>query len=114
MSKLIETKINNELGRYAVSNVDFKSGELIFSEYPFVVGPKPQTLPLCLGCCLPIDGSASGPKCLKCEWPLCSENCPYRDLHANECDLFVKNNVKFHPCAIDSIAMQLDCITPLR
>lgn len=105
---------NSELGRYSRATKDIVAGEIVFEEHPFVVGPKPNTPPVCLGCSYPVDGSATGPRCPHCRWPLC-ENCVDNDLHRNECNLFVKNNVIFHDfSSCEDACMQLDCITPLR
>lgn len=35
---------NDKYGRYLVANKDLESGELIFTDIPFAVGPKPGKL----------------------------------------------------------------------
>ncbi|EDS26607.1 conserved hypothetical protein [Culex quinquefasciatus] len=104
-----------ELGRYAVTTKKLKAGEELFEEKPFAIGPKSDSPPVCLECCVPVDGSAFGPKCPQCGWPLCEECVRSVVYHKAECDLFVKNKVKFQNVD-DSTAgcVQLDCITPLR
>lgn len=115
MSELIEVTQNSEMGRYAILRKTVSAGEILFEELPFVIGPKPQTTPVCLGCCCPIDGTRMGPRCPKCEWPLCDVKCPGSKWHEKECNLFVTNKVVFqNVTSSESICMQLDCITPLR
>lgn len=104
-----------ELGRYGVAAKNLKAGDELFEEKPFAIGPKSDSPPLCLECCIPVDGSALGPKCPQCGWPLCEECVGKVVYHKAECDLFVKHKVKFQNVE-DSTAgcVQLDCITPLR
>lgn len=114
MPNNFEIKENTELGRYSSAAKHIVAGEILFEELPFVIGPKPNTQPVCLGCCHPVDGSANGPRCPQCRWPLCA-TCIDDDLHRKECQLFVKNKVIFHDFPdSENACMQLDCITPLR
>lgn len=105
------------LGRYACAIEKLSAGDLFIDELPFVVGPKPNVPPLCLACYTPVDGSADGPRCPRCQWPLCV-SCQItidEGHHAAECAVFAANKVKFQnfPYA-DVPCLQLDCITPLR
>jgi hypothetical protein len=114
MLKLLQ---NPEMGRYYVAARNLKAGEMMFEELPFVIGPKPDSPPICLSCYCPVDGSTNGPKCTKCLWPLCPE-CNESGgsvWHKGECAVFVKSKNKFQ-CVEDSTTgcPQLDCITPLR
>lgn len=106
---------NREFGRYAVLAKAVQPGEILFEEYPFVMGPKPNSPPICLGCCCEVDGSVAGPRCKKCKWPLC-ENCAetVADAHIEECKVFSGNNVKFLGAATGQPCLQLEFITPLR
>lgn len=114
MPDYFEIKESSELGRYTTVTKNVLAGDVIFEEYPFVVGPKPNVPPVCLVCCYPVDGSENGPRCSYCRWPLC-ENCINHEFHVEECKLFVQNNVQFHNFASNEEACtQLDCITPLR
>ncbi|KAJ6640841.1 SET domain-containing protein SmydA-8, isoform A [Pseudolycoriella hygida] len=114
MPDYFEVQKSSEFGRYTTVTKNVKSGDIIFEEYPFVVGPKPNIAPVCLVCCYPVDGSENGPRCPNCRWPLC-ENCIGHKFHNDECELFVRNNVKFRDFAsYDEPCVQLDCITPLR
>lgn len=106
-----------KLGRYAVATKSLSAGSIIFEELPFAIGPKVSSPAICLECCTPVDGSSNGPRCNKCNWPMCDE-CKLnssRKLHARECELFQSNRVKFQnlPTA-NHVCLQLDCITPLR
>ncbi|XP_039444036.1 SET domain-containing protein SmydA-8-like [Culex pipiens pallens] len=104
-----------ELGRYGVARRNLRAGEIIFEEQVFAIGPKASTSPLCLECASPVDGGADGPKCPQCGWPLCEECVRSVVYHKAECDLFVKNKVKFqNQQNTDGCCAQLDCITPLR
>jgi hypothetical protein len=46
-----------ELGNYLVANRALKAGELILAEAPLVLGPSQMTIPVCLACYTPVDGS---------------------------------------------------------
>lgn len=108
---------NDSVGRYAIATKALTAGSVIFEEYPFVVGPKPNSKVVCLECCEPIDGTDKGPRCNKCGWPMC-EDCRLnstKKYHSKECELFVANKVKFQNLpASHQECLQLDCITPLR
>lgn len=113
---LIEVNRNDELGRYAVLSENVTAGQVLFEEYPFVVGPKPSSALVCLGCCSPILENRDEQRCQQCKWPLCQE-CAGAPVHAKECKLFVENKVIFHSAACQNAeapCLQLDCITPLR
>lgn len=108
---------NDQLGRYTVATQTLPAGSIVFEEYPFAIGPKTSSPAICLECCAPVDGTSNGPRCNKCDWPMC-DDCKLnskRKLHATECELFQSRRVKFQnlPTA-HQICLQLDCITPLR
>lgn len=115
MNKVIQVTENKLLGRYAIIDQNVSIDEILFEEYPFVVGPKANTKVICLVCSCPIDGSVCGPRCPKCKWPLCNK-CNNDPIHDLECKLFVDNSIVFYNLkGTDSaICLQLDCITPLR
>lgn len=116
-ANLLRIEQNSDFGRYAVVAKAVVAGTVILEELPFVVGPKPNTPCICLECCTPVDGTASGPRCQHCHWPLCEDcklNSP-RENHSIECAEFVKNKVKFQNLPnSNQICLQLDCISPLR
>lgn len=108
-------KRNSEFGRYVVANKPIKSGEILFEEIPFAYGPKADSPVVCLGCYTPLSGNyEEGQRCKKCGWPLCND-CDNIEVHKKECELFVKNSVKFqNDESLIERCIQLDCITPLR
>lgn len=133
MEGKIESKFevvkSTTMGRYAIATKDLQAGELIHTEEPFVVGPKCDSEPVCLGNVnrtretsfkdihkrnVDLEG---GPRCSNCFWPLCvsCQNRKTLTYHSMECPIFKASRVKFQngwpsqkPCA------QMDCITPLR
>lgn len=114
---LLETKHNETFGRYSIAKDFIPVGTVLFEEKPFVVGPKPCSLPICLECCCPVDGTSNGPRCLDCKWPLCDkcQQDPMKEFHPSECEIFSKNKVRFQNLpSKDMPCLQLDCITPLR
>ncbi|XP_049875857.1 SET domain-containing protein SmydA-8-like [Pectinophora gossypiella] len=102
---------NEKFGRYLVANKDLESAELIFTDKPFAVGPKPDTPPLCLSCYCPVDNTL----CSKCGWPVCGAECEAAPAHAPECTVFAAAKVRYQsPSDWTAASPQLDCITPLR
>ena len=51
---------------------NIKAGEIILAEAPLVLGPAQTTMPVCLACYVPVDGSY---KCPRSGWPLCGPTC---------------------------------------
>ncbi|CAH2267761.1 jg15178 [Pararge aegeria aegeria] len=77
---------NEKYGRYLVANKDLECGELIFTDTPLAVGPKP--------------GNAE---------------CEQSPHHLPECEVFSVAKVRFQPVEDWAASSpQLDCITPLR
>lgn len=115
MNKSIKLCENAKLGRYAIVDENVSAGEILFDEYPFVVGPKNNSRVICLVCCTPLNTRTVVPRCVKCKWPLC-ENCVSEKIHNLECEIFVKNSVEFYNLneTENEVCFQLDCITPLR
>lgn len=118
MNKSIKLTENRILGRYAIVEQNVCAGQILFEEYPFVVGPKNNSKIICLVCCRPLYGAGavvSELKCPKCKWPLC-EKCINEPIHNLECEIFVKNSVPFYDLngTENEVCLQLDCITPLR
>lgn len=107
---------DHKLGRFGRANRHINAGEIIIDELPFVIGPKPSTSPICLGCYDPVDGSDAGPRCKRCCWPLCNECQLIVDQthHVSECQIFVESRSKFQNFPSKDACMQLDCIMPLR
>nr|CAD7448916.1 unnamed protein product [Timema bartmani] len=64
------------LGRYLVAARDIKAGEVVIRETPLVVGPRGDSLPMCLACYRPLPLQGSRQRCSKCRIvPLCSTQC---------------------------------------
>ncbi|XP_034834542.1 SET domain-containing protein SmydA-8 [Maniola hyperantus] len=102
---------NEKYGRYLVANKDLDCGELIFTDTPVAVGPKPDTPPLCLCCYCPVENTL----CSRCGWPICGSECEKSPQHLPECDVFSQAKVRFQPVEDwTTSSPQLDCITPLR
>lgn len=114
MYKSIKVTENRILGRYAIIDENVAAGDILFEEYPFVVGPKSNSKIICLVCCRPL-GTNSSLRCPKCKWPLC-DKCINDKIHELECEIFVKNSVVFYNLneTENEVCLQLDCITPLR
>ncbi|XP_069699600.1 SET domain-containing protein SmydA-8 [Periplaneta americana] len=104
---------NDKLGRYAVASRTLEAGEQVLTELPVVVGPKPDTYVMCLGCYAPVDGSVM---CSRCSWPVCSPECEAAVCHAKaECEVFRAAGARFQ--AVENcmdVCPQLNCIAPLR
>ena len=56
-TSVVQIQTSAELGNYLTASRDLKEGEVIFSEPPLVVGPTALTIPVCLHCYTPVDGS---------------------------------------------------------
>ncbi|KAK7070870.1 hypothetical protein SK128_003136 [Halocaridina rubra] len=100
-----------ELGRYLEASRDIAAGEIIIRDTPLLVGPKQVTIPICLGCFTPVDGSYS---CTLCGWPLCSPECEKIVLHYPECQLSRNRPVKVQVNKFMQVNQMYECITPLR
>ena len=48
---------SKEMGNFMVANRNLRAGEVILQEAPLVVGPSQMTVPVCLSCYTPVDGS---------------------------------------------------------
>ncbi|XP_026473778.1 SET domain-containing protein SmydA-8 [Ctenocephalides felis] len=106
---------NNEVGRFVVASRSLEAGEIVFSELPFVVGPKIDCPPVCLGCYAPVDGCSGGPRCAACQWPLCATCSKVETGHQAECSVFSSSKVRFLDVQDNTATCpQYDCITPLR
>jgi hypothetical protein len=99
--------------RYSVATRTLEPGECVLTEFPVVVGPKPHTYVMCLGCYAPADGSTL---CSCCGWPVCGPECEAAPCHANaECPVFKSARIRFQSVenCMDACP-QLNCVTPLR
>jgi len=79
--------------RILVCKKDLKRSEEVLSELPVAVGPKQDTVPLCLGCLAPADASVL---CDACGWPVCEPACAALPAHRDaECPIFAKAKARF-------------------
>lgn len=99
------------LGRSMIATRDIKEGEIVLKENPLIIGPKPVSVPLCLGCNKQIDASY---KCSQCGWPLCGPSCESSVTHKQECA--VMQSKEFRPKIGQSGKKEAlySFITPLR
>ncbi|KAG8331004.1 hypothetical protein J6590_050391 [Homalodisca vitripennis] len=115
MPKSYTIKRNEKVGRFVVASRDLKAGDEVLMEYPFVVGPKSGSPPVCLGCYCPTDGSVV---CSACGWPVCGEECATLEPHkGSECAVFAAAGVRYQQEAEEEDtngSPQYECITPLR
>ncbi|KAG7176014.1 SET domain-containing protein SmydA-8-like [Homarus americanus] len=102
---------SEELGRYLEASRDILPGELILKDSPLVLGPRQVTVPVCLGCFTPVNGSYS---CTLCGWPLCGPECQKVVLHYPECQLSRNRPVKVQVQKFMQVNQMYECITPLR
>eukprot|EP00095_Tigriopus_kingsejongensis_P011425 maker-scaffold953_size76948-snap-gene-0.8 protein:Tk11425 transcript:maker-scaffold953_size76948-snap-gene-0.8-mRNA-1 annotation:"hypothetical protein DAPPUDRAFT_194440" len=79
------------IGRHVVATRDLRPGELVLSENPLLIAPMAYTVPICLACFKPVDGSI---RCTTCGWPMCSDLCIGSSNHVPECTL---NNSRGKP-----------------
>ncbi|XP_058801221.1 SET domain-containing protein SmydA-8-like isoform X2 [Phymastichus coffea] len=81
--KLVE---NEKLGRHYVAVRRIEAGEIVIrEEKPLVQGPQQDSVPVCLGCCVPLTSEIARP-CEECGWPLC-QSCTS---HGDECEFTKK------------------------
>ena len=71
---------NEKYGRYIVAARDITPGTILMTESAIMIGPKQNTLPVCLGCHKSLKrsgrGSGSGIHyCSKCSFPMCGATC---------------------------------------
>ncbi|XP_045622293.2 SET domain-containing protein SmydA-8, partial [Procambarus clarkii] len=102
---------SEELGRYLEASRDIQPGEVIMKDSPLVLGPRQVTVPVCLGCFTPVDGSYS---CSLCGWPLCGPECQNVVLHYPECQLSRNRPIKVQVHKFMQVNQMYECITPLR
>ncbi|KAK3874343.1 hypothetical protein Pcinc_020730 [Petrolisthes cinctipes] len=102
---------NKECGRFLVASRDLSVDDLVLTEAPLVLGPKPDTEPLCLGCYRKLPGSY---RCSRCSWPLCGVECESSPDHQPECEVTKAAGITV-PINTQGGAQQLyEIVTPLR
>merc|ERR1711892_210123 len=105
---------SNVMGRYLIATKDTEEGELILNESPMVVGPRQLTKPVCLGCHKEITSTTPFIKCIRCNWPVCSERCQDSPQHDAECRATKAVGSRIKVEHFDQINMMYACITILR
>ncbi|KAJ8981905.1 hypothetical protein NQ317_007297 [Molorchus minor] len=101
------------LGRHLVATKDIKPGDIILQEPALIWGPSQITVPVCLGCCKPLDEKYSRP-CFKCGWPVCSETCEKAPAHIPECRYTVLRGDRVSIKNFGVVHPTYQCITVLR
>ena len=80
-----------------------------------VVGPKQLTKPVCLGCYKEITSTTVFVKCVRCNWPVCSQQCADTSrCHDPECRATRAAGARIKVEHFDQINMMYACITILR
>jgi len=105
---------NDVLGRFLIATKPIEEGQLIFDESPMVIGPKQLTKPVCLGCYKEITGTTPFVKCVRCNWPVCSQKCADTPCHDPECRATRAAGSRIKVEHFDQINMMYACITVLR
>jgi len=70
--KLYILKRNDIMGRYIIAGRDIPAGTIIMDEPALIIGPKQDSIVICLGCYKKVDGSYH---CSKCGLPMCNASC---------------------------------------
>jgi hypothetical protein len=70
--KVYVLKRNDIMGRYIIAGKDIPAGTVIMDEPALVIGPKQDSVVICLGCHKRVDGSYH---CSKCGLPVCDSSC---------------------------------------
>jgi len=113
LCKALPYKICNspELGNYLVASRSLKAGEVLFTESPLVVGPSCVTIPVCLACYNPVDGSY---KCPNSGWPLCGPTCAKQVQNSPEVLVPKQCDAKFEIDDYSEACYLYECIIALR
>jgi len=85
--------------------------QLILHEAPLVLGPSQMTIPVCLYCYAPVDGSY---KCPKSGWPLCGPDCNKKVMGSPEVLVPAQTDAQFEIDEYFQPCYLYECITPLR
>ena len=99
------------LGNHLVAATNIKAGEIILQESPLVVGPAQQTLPVCLSCYTPVDGSY---KCPRSGWPLKGPECARAVAKNPEVVIPSQCDAQFEIEDYDQYSYMYECIIVLR
>ena len=105
---------SSAMGRFLMATRDIPEGELIFTESPMICGPKQLTKPVCLGCHKELTSTTPYVKCVRCNWPVCSQKCGDCPQHDPECRATRAAGARIKVEHFDQINMMYACITVLR
>ncbi|CAB4056231.1 SMYD [Lepeophtheirus salmonis] len=102
---------SNEMGKYIIANRDLKEGEILWKEAPLSYGPTADTIPICLNCYAPVNGSY---KCKKTGWPFCNPECRKAASKNPEVVIPLQTEAEVVIDSYDSSCYLYDAIAPLR
>ena len=105
---------SSAMGRFLMATRNISEGELIFTESPMICGPKQLTKPVCLGCHKELTSTTPYVKCIRCNWPVCSQKCGDCPQHDPECRATRAAGARIKVEHFDQINMMYACITVLR
>ncbi|XP_023321991.1 protein msta [Eurytemora carolleeae] len=80
------------VGRFLVATRDIRPLELVLWDKAAVVGPGPETLPVCVQCLVRL--TPDHVLCSSCNLPLCGAECMNKKEHNDECQIFSKDRFK--------------------
>jgi len=99
-----------DLGNYLVASRKIKAGEVLFTESPLVVGPSSITIPVCLACYVPVDGSYKD----ESGWPMCGPTCKKKVQNSPEVLIPKQCDAKFEVEDYESPSYLYECVLALR
>jgi len=111
--KALPYRIGNspDLGNYLTASRNIKKGETLFTEAPLCIGPTPITVPICLNCYTPVDGSFL---CPKSGWPLCGASCATAVAHNAEVVIPAQCEAKFEIESYTEPCYLYECVNVMR
>ncbi|KAK5646515.1 hypothetical protein RI129_004979 [Pyrocoelia pectoralis] len=96
-------------GRGIFANKDIKKGEIIFVDYPLLIGPRTGSDRVFCIICFSLNNIRACSK--NCGLPLCSEACENSSVHVSECEFILSRSKEFFTQIRFDIIRSL---TPLR
>lgn len=85
-----------EAGKYLIASRRLREGQVLFQEFPLMMGPVSVSPLVCLGCHCAIEGT-DFPRCPECHWPLCSSACASSSVHRIECSVLAADTRRIGP-----------------
>ncbi|KAL1117668.1 hypothetical protein AAG570_003983 [Ranatra chinensis] len=116
---LFKIEYSKVLSRYMVAIREIKAGQAVLRENAMILGPKMNSVPVCLGCHAALEPQAESEdyyRCRKCTWPLCSSKCEKSPRHSKECHLMAskKYNSSIKYDGVVKPDASYCVVTPLR